>query len=142
MAAVRGGGTASIISGQAALVHLDGWTWEEMDVKQDRRDGHVVSRPFTGGWSARCADMPAALRGPTFADARRTYEAQLRELKEFFEEARRYQKAKASGTPGFKTDLKFEAMLPVLEGKVPLLAMTARERAIRDAVQFADERKG
>ena len=29
----RGGG-GSIITGQAALVHLDGWTWEEMEIKK------------------------------------------------------------------------------------------------------------
>ena len=38
-------------------------------------------------------------------------------------------------------DLKFEAMLPVLEGKVPLLAVTTKERAIREAVKFAEEEK-
>ena len=91
----------------------------------------------------RCRRRPEPMFGgrATFAEQKKTYEAQLRELKEFFEEARRYQKAKAAHAPGFKPDLKFEAMLPVLEGKVPLVAMTPRERAIRDAVQFADEQK-
>src|SRR5690349_24591712 len=30
----RRGGRTGIITGQAALIHLDGWTWEEMDVKK------------------------------------------------------------------------------------------------------------
>src|SRR5262249_51968453 len=29
-----GGGGGNIIGGQSALVHLDGWTWEEMEVKK------------------------------------------------------------------------------------------------------------
>ena len=62
-------------------------------------------------------------------------------MKEFFENARRYQKAKAAKEKGFQPDLKYEAMLPVLEGKEPLIVMASRERAIRDAVQFADQQK-
>src|SRR5579864_6869473 len=30
----RGGGRQGIITGQAALIHLDGWTWEEMEVQK------------------------------------------------------------------------------------------------------------
>jgi len=95
-----------------------------------------------GGFGRGNADFESFF-GPraTFTEQKKTYEAQLKELKEFFEEARRYQHAKAAHAPGFKTDLKFEAMLPVLEGKVPLVAMTPRERSIRDALQFADSEK-
>ena len=137
-----GGGSASIIGGQAALVHLDGWTWEEMNINKTAgmamRFPTILSRP---GRLSDAEDIPAAFRGPTFAESKKTYEAQLRELKEFFEQARRYQKAKTAKASGFKPDLKFEAMLPVLEGKVPLVTMASRERAIRDAVQFADQQK-
>ena len=31
----RGGGGAQFISGQAALIHLDGWTWEDMAINRD-----------------------------------------------------------------------------------------------------------
>ncbi|MGI8744268.1 MAG: amidohydrolase family protein [Bryobacteraceae bacterium] len=138
----RGGGGGTIIGGQAALVHLDGWTWEEMQISKTAgmamRFPAIFSR---GGRFDDSADIPAAFRGPTYADSKKAYEQQLRELKDFFEQARRYEKAKAAKAPGFKTDLKFEAMLPVLEGKVPLVTMAGRERAIRDAVQFADQQK-
>lgn len=135
-----GGGQQSIIGGQAALVHLDGWTWEEMDVKKSA--GMAMNFPTMPSAPGRFADMmPAAMRpNSSFTEAKKAYDTQLREMKEFFEEARRYQKAKASGMP-INTDLKFEAMLPVLEGKMPLVAVTGRERAIRDAVKFAEEQK-
>ena len=132
------GGNASIITGQAALVHLDGWTWEDMDVKQSA--GMAMRFPALISMSNRFADLPASMRGPGFEEAKKNYEAQIRELKDFFEEARRYQKAKMSGAP-INPDLKFEAMLPVLEGKVPLLAVTSKERAMREAVKFAEEEK-
>ena len=133
----RGGG-GSIITGQAALVHLDGWTWEEMEIKKSAGMGMrfpiipAINPRFSGG------DFPGA---KTFTDSKKDYETELRELKEFFENARRYQKAKAAKEKGFQTDLKYEAMLPVLEGKEPLIIMASRERAIRDAVQFADQQK-
>src|SRR5580700_2233962 len=31
----RGGGGGQYISGQAALIHMDGWTWEDMEIKRD-----------------------------------------------------------------------------------------------------------
>ena len=133
----RGGG-GSIITGQAALVHLDGWTWEEMEIKKSAGMGMrfpiipALNPRFGGG------DFPGA---KTFTESKKDYETELRELKEFFENARRYQKAKAAKEKGFQTDLKYEAMLPVLEGKEPLIIMASRERAIRDAVQFADQQK-
>ena len=37
----------SIINGQAALVHLDGWTWEEMDIKRSAAMAHALPHhPF------------------------------------------------------------------------------------------------
>lgn len=134
----RGGPESNIIGGQAALVHLDGWTWEEMDVK--RSAGMELNFPSLPSSAGRFPDMPASMRPPGFTEAKKAYDSQLREMKEFFEEARRYQKAKMSGTP-LKTDLKLEAMLPVLEGKVPLFVITAHEQAIKDAIKFAEEQK-
>jgi imidazolonepropionase-like amidohydrolase len=77
----------------------------------------------------------------TFAERKKTYEKQMAELREFFENARRYQTAKRAGAAGFKTDVKLEAMLPVLEGKIPVLIHASRERAIKEAIQFADKEK-
>src|SRR5260370_37249063 len=139
----RGGGRQGIITGQAALIHLDGWTWEEMEVKKTAAMALRCPTSQSGFGRGGGGGDFEAMFGPqaTFTERKKTYETQLKELKDFFEEARRYQKAKAAHAPGFKTDLKFEAMLPVLEGKVPLVAMTPRERAIRDAIQFADNQK-
>ena len=137
----RGAAPPSIIAGQAALVHLDGWTWEEMDVKKSAgmtmRIPTILSPGGRGG-----GDLPPEI-APRFSypEAKKNYDTELRELREFFEDARRYQKAKAANAKGFQADLKFEAMLPVLAGSEPLVIMANRERAIRDAVQFADQQK-
>ena len=82
----------------------------------------------------------AAARG-SFTEQRRAYERRLLQVHDFFEQARRYRQAKAAGGPGFETDMKLEAMLPVIEGKLPVVVRALRERAIRDALKFAETEK-
>ena len=123
----------TLISGQAALIRLDGWTWEEMAVRRsaamNMRFPTIIPRP------SRTVSRAAP---PTpYPELKRNYEQRLRELQEFFESARRYQQAKKANGPGCKPDVKLEAMLPVLEGKTPLMIEAARERPIREAIQFA-----
>ncbi len=127
-----------VFSGQVALIHLTGWTWEEMAVapaiSMQLQFPVIETPPFL-----RFMD-PAAPRTP-FAEVKRNYEKRLQELHEFVEQARRYQKAKAANLPGFEPDLKLEAMLPVLEGRMPVALRADRERAIREAMKFAEKEK-
>jgi imidazolonepropionase-like amidohydrolase len=131
--------SGTVIGGQSALIHLDGWTWEEMAVQPyaalDLRFSIIQSGSGrSGGSSSRTPQL-------SYAERKRNYEKQMAELREFFENARRYQSAKRAGAAGFKTDVKFEAMLPVLEGKTPVVVHAARERAIKEALQFAVKEK-
>lgn len=123
----------TLISGQAALIHLDGWTSEEMAVRStaamNMQFPSIIARP---------SRFPSRPGPPTpYPELKRSYEQRMRELQEFFESARRYQQAKKANAPGFKPDLKLEAMLPVLEGKTPLMIQATREKPIREAIQFA-----
>ncbi|HOK46656.1 MAG TPA: amidohydrolase family protein [Bryobacteraceae bacterium] len=127
--------TGTLVAGQAALIHLDGWTWQEMAIAPSA--AMVLQFPVIqarSGSRARTGAVP-------FAEQKRNYERRIQELRRFFEDARRYQKAKAAAPAGFETDLKYEAMLPVLEGKLPLVVQAARERAIKDAIAFAEREK-
>jgi imidazolonepropionase-like amidohydrolase len=72
-----------------------------------------------------------------YAESRRRHQEQIDRLREFFEQVRRYQKAKAAAGSGFRTDLKLEAMLPVLDRKLPVTIFAERERAVREALEFA-----
>src|SRR5207302_7117693 len=76
----------------------------------------------------------------TFTEAKRRYEVQKQQLEDFFEQARRYRQAKMAGS-GFQTDLKFEAMLPVLEGKLPVVIRADREGTIGEAIESAGKQK-
>lgn len=125
----------SMLAGQAAFIHLDGWTWEEMAVQPDA----AMMLHFPLIQASRFRFFRA---NPTpYAEQKRNYEQHVRELEEFFESARRYQKAKQAKEPGFTADLKFEAMLPVLEGRIPLMVEAIREKPIREAIRFADKEK-
>src|SRR5262249_1184954 len=46
-----GGGDRQIISGQAALIHTDGWTWEEMEINRSAAI-HLIF-PTIGGRGGR-----------------------------------------------------------------------------------------
>ncbi len=118
-----------IIAGQAGLMHLDGWTWEEMDVMR--------SAAMHLRFPVLSMEAPAAGGRPTFTEGKRRHEETLQKLRLFFEDARRYQKAKSAARPGFIVDRKFEAMLPLLEGKQPVMVTAARKRTIIEALEFA-----
>jgi imidazolonepropionase-like amidohydrolase len=129
---------APIITGQGALMHMQGWTWEEMAVRpsavMDMEFPQIQVRvnPF--------ASAPGAAPR-TYQDEEKRYEERLKEISRFFEDARRYEKAKAAGAADFRRDVRLEAMLPVIDGKQPLLVRAPREKAIKDAVAFAEKEK-
>jgi imidazolonepropionase-like amidohydrolase len=134
-----------LISGQVSLIHLDGWTTEEMGVS--RTAGLHLRIPFIQV-SARPVPFDDATTGPvaagpqpTYAAAKQLFDRQMAELNDFFDNARRYKQAKDAKAPDFRTDLKMEAMIPVLEGQEPVLVTAIREREIRDALLFADKQK-
>ncbi len=140
----RGGGARQHISGQAALIHTSGYTWEEMEIS--RSAAVQLNFPSIGGRGGRggfavpsdVTDLSPDLAGATTANARRTYDETIVKINQFFDDARRYKAAKAGNTAGFKPDLKLDAMIPVLDGKVPVAVAAATAEAIRDAIQMAD----
>ncbi len=147
----RGAGNAGtpggrqFLSGQAALIHTAGWTWEEMSIKPSaamQLNFPSMSRGGRGGMSAEISQAPSGAAGAAATgQAKRAYDEQIRKLEAFFDDARRYQRAKAANAPGLPRDLKYEAMIPVLEGKTPLAVSAARATSIRDAVAFAEKQK-
>lgn len=134
----RAAGPGTVITGQGALMHLEGWTWEEAAMKRSA----VMDMLFP-----QIQTVPrqvAALLGTqprTFTELEKEYKQRLQQLRDFFEQARRYERAKAAGGPDFRSDTKLEAMIPVIEGKLPIYVRAAKERAIKDAVEFADKEK-
>ena len=133
-----------LIGGHVSLIHLDGWTTDEMGVKP--RAGLHMKMPAIqaprGGFAGSDGDPGGAAAGrSSFAEAKRNYDKEMAEVNEFFESARRYKQAKDAKPADFRTDLKLEAMIPVLEGKEPIMMTAVREREIREAIAFSDKQK-
>jgi imidazolonepropionase-like amidohydrolase len=134
----RGGG-GGIIVGQAALLHTDGWTWEEMEI--NRSAAMVLNFPSAAGRGGRggMPDFPDMVPNASGADARRAVLDQIAKLNAFFDDARKYKTAKAANLLDFHKDLKFEAMLPVIDGKMPLAVNASRAAAIHDAIAWSEK---
>ena len=134
-----------LISGEVSLIHLDGWTTEEMGVKP-RAALHMRMPAIQVPRAPAAADNenPEAAGAParvTYAEAKKNFDNEMAELNAFFESARRYKQAKEAKTPEFRPDLKLEAMLPVIEGTEPILITAIREREIRDAIALSERQK-
>jgi imidazolonepropionase-like amidohydrolase len=126
-----------LVSGQAAAMMLDGWTWEQMTLKGGV--GMVVQWPST---FAPAAFGPAAATArPQDPDAR--YQRELAELRESFAAARAYRTARSAPLPRgarpHDTDPRWEAMIPVLDGRMPVIIDANELRQLQDAIAWADE---
>ena len=127
-----GGGGAGI-SGQASIVHLDGWTVEEMDINASA--GMVLTWPTYSTRSFNRATFRAERR--SFREAEEEYDRQVAELSEVLDAAKRYD---AAGEPGPRErDIRLAALGPVVRGEMPLLILAQGEREIRAAVEFTGD---
>ncbi len=128
--------TGDLIAGQSALMMLDGWTWEEMTLKAPV-GLHIywprMVRPEGAGFMF-------AMQNPE--ELRKETERRLQLIRETFQKAKAYKRAKEAetqkGIPYHDTDLKYEAMIPVLEGKVPVFVHANSAKEILSAVQWAE----
>ena len=133
----RGGG-GSVITGQASAINLAGWTVEEMLIR--RSVAMVVDWPTH---QTRSFDFSTfSIRDRPFTEVKQEYDKRIFELAELLERARHYAQAMEKGSSqNFDRDLKLEALVPVVQRKLPVLVVAEQKRAIRDAVEFCDKHK-
>jgi imidazolonepropionase-like amidohydrolase len=138
-----GGG---LISGTVAALMMDGWTWEEMTLRAPL--GLVVNWPsmvysaggggFGGGGGG--GGFGARL---TREDWQRQRDQQLKSLRDAFAAARAYKTAKKSeiqkGVPYHETDSRWDAMMPILEGKAPVFVHANDIAQIQAAITWAEQ---
>ena len=132
VAVMPGGGT---FGGEAAVMNLDGWTWEEATLKANA--GITFNFPTLGGGGGRGGrggGGGGGTEGTTYDEIKRTRDRRLDELARLFERVRAYAKAGADKT----VDWTLEALIPVAERRLPLVTTVNRAQDIRDAVAFAD----
>ena len=138
VAVMPGGGT---FGGEVAIMNLDGWTWEEATVKPNA--GITFTFPSLGGGGGRGGGGGgrggggAGGEGVTFEDLKRNRDRRLDELARLFDQVRAYAKA----GPDKTVDWTLQALVPVVERRLPLVTAVNRAQDIRDAVAFADRVK-
>lgn len=136
----RGG----IISGQCALINIDGWTPQQMAVKAAA--AMAVNYPVIGGSGRGGGGFFGGQPGTPTEAQRLQRDRQVEALKKKIEDAQAYLKAKEAAAadkslPAHAIDLGHEAMIPVLKGEVPVLISASKASEIKAAVEFASQYK-
>lgn len=114
------------IRGQSAVMALDGWTAADMIIKAPA--GLCV---YWEAFEPRDSD-----------DKKRATERekQLSELDELLDRAKRYAVSRAADPANTPSNLRLEALLPVINGELPIIANADRKRTIQSAVMYAAAR--
>jgi imidazolonepropionase-like amidohydrolase len=129
--------SGGLFGGQMAIMNLDGWTWEEATLKPNV--GITFNFPAVSGGGGRGGRGGRGGGGGqggerTYEDMRRERDRRLDSLIKVFDRARAYAKAGSDKT----IDWTLEALVPVVERRLPLITSASRAEDIRDAVAFAD----
>lgn len=119
--------TGGLLSGQSAVMQLDGWTFEDLTLKP-AVGMHVV-------WPSMAAVIDQE-------EGRETKERDraVENLRRAFDDARAYAKARTAD-PTTPKDARWEAMLPVIAGEQPLIVDADNLQQIQAAVAFAVEQE-
>lgn len=124
-----GGG---LISGLSSAMNMEGWTWEEMSL-----DGAAAMNVNWPNPNARGGRSGFGGFGGGQGQNRPTYEEQVQSLKTFFADARAYRDALAAGER-VRSDTRYDAMIPALNGDIPVVVAANGVAQINDAITWAE----
>lgn len=128
-------GRDGVIAGQGAVIHLDGWTVEEMAL--DPSVAMVINWPAI---QTRSFDFSTfTFRETPFKEAEKEAKEAQDELRDWLDAARHYAQADAAGAERHERNLKLEALARVLDGGLPVIVQVNAKRDIESAVAFAEE---
>jgi imidazolonepropionase-like amidohydrolase len=125
--------SGGLIAGQASAFNLAGWTMDEMQI--NRSVAMVINWPSI---QTRTFDFATfSIKEKPYADVKKEYDKSVNTLGDWMDRARHYAQAKEKGSPAlYERDLKLEALVPVVERKLPVLVIADDARDIRNAVDF------
>ncbi len=120
------------IAGKSAVIQLDGWTYEEMALLPEAN--MVVSWPqFGGGRRGRFRPGPPE----DVETAVSQTDQRIKELRQWFDQARAYQELRESAPNEQPFDLRLEGLIDVVNGRMPILVRAERLNEIQTVVAFA-----
>jgi imidazolonepropionase-like amidohydrolase len=129
-----------VISGQSALMQLSGWTPREMVLKAPVAMHIHFPRLRSGAFDEQPQDEEAE------KESRKNYNSQVEKIRDILRDAQAYAKAaearsKDGNVRRFDRDVLLEALMPVMEGREPVVMHASVVRDIKAALKFADEFK-
>jgi len=130
----------SMIAGQSGLMSMDGWTTEEMVFKKP-----LALHVYWPGMEINAGGRRGRRRrasGGSVEDQAKERERKIKELADFFADARAYAKARdaaqTNGAPDPGLNPPWEAMRPYLLGQLPIIIHADELRQIKAALQWAE----
>ena len=127
---------AGMIAGQASAINLAGWTMADMAI-----DKSVAMALYWPSITTNEFDFATfTYKTKPYTEAKETYDKQINELSDWLDRARHYAQAVDKGAPAnYERDLKLEALIPVVQGKKPVLVFADTARDIRNSVEFCSK---
>lgn len=119
-----------IISGQSAVIRLEGWTPEEMAV--------LSPAAMHLRWPNLTIDHRPRAR-KSVKDQQKEIEKAQKQIRDAFQNARAYWQTRKNPGPDFKMDLRWEALMPVFDGKLPLFVHAGTLAQIQAALAWSKE---
>ena len=108
--------TGGRVSGLSSAIQMEGWTWEEMTLE---------------------SGVALNVNWPNPQDEDQ-YDDEVEEIREIFATAKAYRDARDS-EQRHDSDLRWEAMIPAVEGDMPVVVSASEIRAMQDAIHWAEE---
>ena len=124
-----------VIPGQASLVHLAGWTVEEMAIEPAVAMVVVWPRIATRSFDFSTFSVVET----PYEEAKKEADKKIDELRDWFDAARHYAQAAEAGSGRLEADLALAALARVVRGEQPLILRADEKRDIEAAVAFAAE---
>lgn len=129
------GTSGGVLAGQASVIHLDGWTAEEMAVEPS--GAMVLQWPAIQTESFDFSTF--SIQERPFTEAKKEYDQGVAELERWFRAAEHYARALETGERArFRRDVKLDALVPVVRGELPVLLVANDKRSIEDGLAFAE----
>ncbi|MSR42831.1 MAG: amidohydrolase [Pedosphaera sp.] len=130
--------SGGIISGQSGLIALAGWGVEGMTVK--RPVAMHLDWPEMALDTTPKEQLRDSSKWKSPEDQAKDRRKKVKEIEDFFDEAKAYAKARTAAAKDFRPHPAWESMLPVVRGELPVFVHADELRQIKSALHWATNR--
>ena len=127
--------SGGLISGKSAVIQLDGWTYEDLAIKSE------TALHITWPSQTLSSRRRARMTEKEIKEAEANRAKQLHKIRDLFDQSRAYRDARAAKDATQKYDARLEAMIDVVDGKLPMMIRANKAAEIQSAIAFGVEQK-